>query len=134
MTALAAVVWLIWLFAPSSTWSIRLSREPIVWLGFGLVYGALLVAAAVDGLPDGAGFGSVEEVMRVFDSEWATLAGWAHYLAFDLFVGGWMLRDAPGGRHRLFFPLILTAIVAPIGLFVYLVGRQWFRRVDGREL
>ena len=134
MTGLAIAIWLVWILAPSSEWSTRLSREPVVWLGFGLIYAALLIAAAVEGLPDGAGFGSVEAVMLTFDSEWGVLAGWAHYLAFDLFVGGWILRDAPNGRYRLIVPLILTLVVGPIGLLIYLLGRTWFRREDGRRL
>ncbi len=128
MTALSVVVWLVWILAPGSDWSVRLAREPIVWFGYGLIYAALLLAAGLEGLPTGSGFHSVDAVMRVFDSEWAILAGWAHYLAFDLFVGGWMVRDAPNGRYRLAIPLLLTMLVGPIGLALYLLRRSWFQR------
>ena len=40
------------------------------------------------------GFGSLADVMKLFSNEWAVLAGWIHYLAFDLFVGAWEVKDA----------------------------------------
>jgi ABA4-like protein len=35
-----------------------------------------------------------ESVSALFENPWALLAGWTHYLAFDLFIGGWEIRDA----------------------------------------
>ncbi len=50
------------------------------------------------------------------------LAGWLHYLAFDLFVGAWEVRDASthGVPHVLVVPcLLLTFLLGPIGLLAY---------------
>jgi hypothetical protein len=58
---------------------------------------------------------------------WALLAGWTHYLAFDLFIGGWEVRDAQrrGISHLLVVPaLILTFLVGPAGLLLYLAIRR----------
>ena len=71
---------------------------------------------------------SLEGVMRLFASPWLVLAGWLHYLAFDLFVGAWLTRDASrnGIRHVLVVPcLIATLLAGPIGLGSYLVLRQF---------
>lgn len=92
-----------------------------------IVYlGALLSSSA----PDGAGFGSLEGVMRLFSSPWAVVAGWIHYLAFDLFVGAWEARDA----RRLDLPhlalvpcLALTLMFGPLGLALYGVLRRALR-------
>jgi hypothetical protein len=56
------------------------------------------------------------------------LAGWTHYLAFDLFIGGWEVRDAQrrGVPHLFIVPaLVLTFLLGPAGLLLYLATR-WF--------
>jgi hypothetical protein len=69
------------------------------------------------------GFSSLADVARLFDSPWLLLAGWVHYLAFDLFVGSWVARDARqrGIRHVLVVPcLALTFLFGPAGWLSYL--------------
>jgi hypothetical protein len=54
------------------------------------------------------------------------LAGWIHYLAFDLFIGSWEVRDAQrlGLNHLLVIPcLALTFLFGPIGLMLYFLIR-----------
>lgn len=94
-----------------------------------IVIPALLAVAYVVAIiptfpwPDGAGFSSLSGVRALFENPWALLAGWVHYLAFDLFVGGWELRDAQvrGVPHLLVIPaLILTFLFGPLGLLLYL--------------
>lgn len=66
----------------------------------------------------------------LFADPWMLLAGWIHYLAFDLFVGGWEVRDAQqrGIPHLLVVPaLVLTFMFGPAGLLVYL-GIRWLAR------
>ena len=42
----------------------------------------------------GAGFNSIAQVRALFSVDRALVAGWIHYLAFDLFIGSWEVRDA----------------------------------------
>ena len=56
-----------------------------------LAYAVLILVAWSDA--DG-GFDSLANVMMLFDSPMVALAGWVHYLAFDLFVGAWVVRRA----------------------------------------
>jgi len=90
-------------------------------------YLALLVAGlAGEGPPAGAGFTSLEGVRLLLSSEAALLAGWVHYLAFDLWVGSWEVEDAGLHRvpHGLLLPcLALTFFAGPIGLLLYLLLR-----------
>jgi hypothetical protein len=68
------------------------------------------------------GFDSLANVMKLFMNEWVALAGWIHYLAFDLFVGSWEVRDSQeqGISHWFVIPcLILTFLLGPIGLLAY---------------
>ena len=70
----------------------------------------------------GGGFGSLAEVAALFRQPWALLAGWVHYLCFDMWTGAWELRDAQrrGVPHALLVPcLLLTFLVGPVGLLLY---------------
>ncbi len=79
------------------------------------------------------GFGSLDEVKELFTSRWLVTAGWVHYLAFDLFVGGWEVADSRmrGLPHLLLLPcLALTFFFGPMGLLLYLCLRLFFRQVS----
>jgi len=81
--------------------------------------------------PEGAGFGSLESVMMLFQSPTAVLGGWIHYLVFDLFVGAWIVRDAKrqGIKHWLIMPFLLVTLMAgPAGLMLYLLLRLALKR------
>jgi hypothetical protein len=89
---------------------------------FAVVYVALLVTQrGADG-----GFGSLEQVALLFRNPWVLLAGWTHYLAFDLLIGSWETRDARahGIPHWLVLPcLFLTFMFGPTGWLLYMVIR-----------
>ncbi|WP_426060207.1 ABA4-like family protein [Hymenobacter sp. B1770] len=75
----------------------------------------------------GAGFGSLAQVAALFREPWALLAGWVHYLCFDLAVGAWEARDAHrrGMPHLVLIPcLVATFMLGPLGLLLYCGLRQ----------
>ena len=77
------------------------------------------------------GFGSLREVGMLFANPFALLAGWVHYLAFDLFIGAWEVRDAQKHQvpHLAVVPcLLLTFLFGPAGLLLYFVLRYALRR------
>jgi len=77
------------------------------------------------------GFNSLDAVMQLFTSRWLVLAGWIHYLAFDLFIGGWELADSRERKvpHLLMIPILfLTFLFGPMGLLSYLLLRLAFGR------
>lgn len=68
------------------------------------------------------GFGSLPEVQALFTHPQIALAGWLHYLAFDLFLGAWQVRTAraEGIPHWMVIPcLILTFLFGPAGLLAF---------------
>jgi hypothetical protein len=82
------------------------------------------------------GFGSLEGVMKLFTNQWAVLAGWIHYLAFDLFVGSWEVSDSQrnGISHVLVIPcLFLTFVFGPIGFLLYVVIKLLMPRKGGEN-
>ncbi|MEM9305603.1 MAG: abscisic acid-deficient protein Aba4 family protein, partial [Pseudomonadota bacterium] len=66
------------------------------------------------------------------------LAGWIHYLAFDLFIGGWIAVHADRvGLNRLIQAPILVAtfMFGPVGLALFLAMRAgYFRKVPGEPV
>ena len=93
-----------------------------------LLLGPFYIWALFFGPPpaEGAGFGSLEGVMLLFQSPMAVLGGWIHYLVFDLFIGAWIVRDArrQGINHWLTVPLLFVTLMAgPAGLMLYLLLR-----------
>ena len=75
------------------------------------------------------GFDTLANVQLLFTSPWAALAGWVHYLAFDLFVGCWIARQAMNAglpRWPLVIILPLTFLFGPMGLLAFEVFRVLF--------
>src|SRR5262245_54567898 len=65
------------------------------------------------------GFDSLDNVAALFRTRELLLAGWLHYLAFDLFVGAWIVRTARAASvpFLLVAPcLVLTFLFGPAGL------------------
>jgi hypothetical protein len=81
------------------------------------------------------GFTSIEGVRALFMSDAGVVIGWTHYLAFDLFTGLWIARDADakGFGRLLQLPfLAATFIAGPIGLWFWLLLREPAARRLGR--
>jgi hypothetical protein len=81
------------------------------------------------------GFGSLAEVSQLFSNPWLLLAGWIHYLAFDLLVGTWEAKDAraQGIPHVLVIPcLLLTFMFGPAGWLLY-QGLKRIRRAHATD-
>jgi len=113
--------WGVWLAAPRSAWAARLASHTAIFLALSAVYAALLVAALTGG---GASGGFDFDGLRAgLSTPLGFLAGWTHYLAFDLFVGAWIVRESRrldvGARPYLLFALL----AGPIGLGAFLARR-----------
>jgi hypothetical protein len=104
---------------PSRRWTPRIWQLTgwLIPLALALAYVALLLGHWGPG-----GFGSLAEVRQLFERPGLLAAGWLHYLAFDLFVGTWIARDAAqrGVPHLALLPcLALTFLFGPAGLLAY---------------
>lgn len=126
---MALAGWVLLLFAPlMPKFADRVAGYGIPVL-LALVYIAMMVAY----LPDSeGGFATLPEVMKLFTVPGLAMAGWLHYLAFDLFIGGWEVRTAQRERipHWLVLPcLVLTLLAGPIGLLLFLALRYGSRRL-----
>ncbi len=116
----ALVCWIALVFQPRRVAPLARFVVPTIFAG---IYIWALNTAPTN--PDG-GFGSLAQVKALFSQDRAVLAGWVHYLAFDFFIGCWMVLDAADRRinHLIVVPcLFLTFMFGPAGLLLYLALR-----------
>jgi hypothetical protein len=130
----ALLFWLLLAFGPRKTMWVRgifVFGTGMLAMTYSLLMLALL-AGSIDGGGNGAAnspdFTTLPGVMALFDTPGGTTIGWIHYLAFDLFVGIWIARNAD--RHAIAriwqIPILfLTFMLGPLGLFSYLVARAF---------
>ena len=120
--------WLLLVFLPRWKYVPQLICGVLIPLLLAIVY--LVLIAKYFGSAEG-GFGSLAGVHALFQNQGILLAGWIHYLAFDLFIGSWEVRDARrlGVHHLLVVPcLVLTFMLGPIGLLLYFIVRAVAKR------
>ena len=120
--ALASVGWLLLIIVPKRQLAVHVAGVffPLILATLSLYFIAMNLRGA-----DG-GFGSLADVAMLFQKRELLLAGWIHYLCFDLFIGAWALRDsqANGIPHLVMIPcLIMTFMLGPIGLLFYFAIR-----------
>jgi hypothetical protein len=120
----SAPVWLAMILAPRSRltrWLVE--RATLLFVGLGVAYDALLVSGVVRSgkMID---FGDPDAVRAALSNPDIFLAGWAHYIAFDLFVGRWIWEDSLSRGRGARLSLLLTWLAGPAGLSLYLVQRR----------
>jgi hypothetical protein len=118
--------WLLLIVAPHWKWTWRLRDSYFIPLLLAIVYGYLIITHM--GTAEDGGFSTLTQVKNLFANDFLLLAGWIHYLAFDLFVGSWIARDAQqkGINHLLTVPcLAFTFMLGPIGFLLYQVVKRF---------
>jgi hypothetical protein len=116
--SIALLSWATLILAPRWPALLAAIRYGVIGL-FCIAYAALVLLFFFR--VEGGGFGSLGEVRTLFASDPALFAGWLHYLAFDLFVGLWIVEraDARGLNRIIQAPLLFaTFMFGPIGLLM----------------
>ncbi|UGT65954.1 DUF4281 domain-containing protein [Nocardia gipuzkoensis] len=121
----AAPFWALMILAPRWRRTGAIIASPLICLPPLIIYLALIApelgsfaAALVD--PE------LSRLREVLGQESGAAAAWAHFVAFDLFLGRWIFQDsrARGRSPLLISPLLaLTILFAPIGVLLYLLIR-----------
>ena len=119
--------WLLLIVLPGKKWVTHLVSGAAIPAVLAALYIAM-IAMNLGGSE--GGFSSLQDVALLFRNPWLLLAGWVHYLAFDLLIGSWEVRDARqrGVPHWLVVPcLIPTFLFGPAGWLIYLGVRSTAR-------
>ncbi|MEU8233673.1 ABA4-like family protein [Actinoplanes sp. NPDC048967] len=130
--AVAAPFWALMILVPGWSWTRRIIASPLIVLPVVVIYALLVVPAFGEVLPAVASptLGGVRELLGTADG---AAAAWAHMLAFDLFVGRWSWLDSRtrGVPALIMSPvLLLTILLGPLGLLVYLLVRVRYRPAE----
>ena len=124
--------WFILIFFPQSNICRYLVTSIFPYLVFGLVYIYLLFLfykTDYNFLNNFNLYLGLNELKNLFEDNSFLIAFWLHFLAINLFCGAWIVKDSQKfiiSKIIVFFPLIITYFIGPIGLFVYWVIRIFF--------
>ena len=95
-----------------------------------LVYSYLLYSLFNDGYDFLRNFElylGLSSILNLFSDRSFLILFWCHFLAINLFCGGWIVKDSQKfGINKILItlPLILTYFIGPIGITIY-----WFIRI-----
>jgi len=115
----ALVAWVLLAVLPRQRWVTSIVSGMAVPAGLAVAYIIIIASQWSSGT---GGFSTLDAVSGLFGNRWLLLAGWLHYLAFDLLVGTWEVRDARqrGIPHLAVLPcLALTFMFGPAGWLLY---------------
>ena len=126
--------WLILLFFPQSKICglFVTSIFPILILGsvyFYLLY--YFLASGYDFSENFSLYMGLYYLRDLFENELFLMIFWIHFLAMNLFCGSWILRDSQKlymSKFLVFFPIVITYFVGPIGVFIYWILRIFFAK------
>lgn len=119
---LVAIVWILMIFAPKWKVTQAIISTFSVVLILSVTYSILIISSF--GTLDFMDFTSLQGIMNLLQHSdaWGSSALWYHFLAFDLFVGTWILKDAQklSIPHFLIIPcLFFTFMLGPLGFVLY---------------
>jgi hypothetical protein len=102
-----------------------------------LAYAYLLYIVSLDGydfLQNFKLYLGLSEISNLFENQSFLILFWAHFLAMNLFCGGWIVKDSRIfgiNKFLVSLPLIITYLIGPIGLTVYWMIRVFYaKRID----
>lgn len=125
--------WVLLILSPLGGFIKKIVQWGIVPFIVSLVYAWLMINHF--GSAEG-GFGSLAEVKTLMSNDHLLLAGWLHYLAFDLWVGSWAMFNSKkhGIPHFIMIPIMLAIfMLGPLGLATYYLIRSLYTKNVNHE-
>ena len=122
--------WIILIFFPQSNLCRYFVTSIFPYLIFSSVYVFLLIEFYKDNYNFVDNFNlylGLDSLNNLFDNDYFLITFWVHFLAINLFCGSWIVKDSlklTMPKFLVFFPLIVTYFIGPLGIFIY-----WFIRI-----
>ena len=113
--------WMLLLFFPKQSITQKVIAYP--WVPLVIAFGYIYFMGMTSGTFS-ADFTSLNGLTKMFQNANAqgVAAGWLHYLAFDFWVGCWMLKNSQekGVKHLwMLVPMLFTFMLGPVGIIIY---------------
>jgi hypothetical protein len=73
----------------------------------------------------------LSELSRLFEDHLYIMIFWTHFIAINLFIGGWIVKDSQKfsiNKVLMAVPLIVTYLIGPLGLFLYWIIRIFYAK------
>ena len=115
------IFWFFLLVFPKSKLTQKMTDFP--WIPLVIAFGYIYFLGTSDSIFS-VDFSSLSGLTEMFQNSnpRGVAAGWLHYLAFDFWVGCWILRDSQkkGVKHAfIIFPMLFTFMLGPVGVIIY---------------
>ena len=128
---LVLLVWILMIVAPKWKVTRKIIDTFAITIILSIIYGAIIISSF--GKVDFMDFGSLDGIVKMLQNSdaWGSSAIWYHFLAFDLFVGSWILRDSQklGIPHLVVIPcLLFTFMMGPLGFLIYQIVKFGYMR------
>lgn len=123
---MAMIMWVLMIFVPKWKVTTFLMDHKIIPILLSIVYAIYIYISLSSG--GGMDFGSLGSVMELFTKEDAVMAGWVHYLSFDLLIGMWMLKQNESlNIHQLLMApcLVFTFMLGPVGFLLFSIIKSF---------
>ena len=126
--------WIILLFFPNSGVSKYMVRSIFPFMIFSFVYVYLFYYFFLNDFELINNFNlylGIEQLSELFSETGFLIMFWCHFLAINLFCGGWIVNDAKKymiSKGLVFIPLIVTYFIGPIGIFIYWIVKIFFSK------
>ena len=113
--------WMLILFFPKQSITQKVIAYP--WVPLVIAFGYIYFMGMTSGTFS-ADFTSLNGLTKMFQNAnpQGVAAGWLHYLAFDFWVGCWMLKNSQekGVKHLwMLLPMLFTFMLGPVGIIIY---------------
>ena len=73
----------------------------------------------------------IDDISSLFSEKNFLMMFWTHFIAINLFTGGWIVKDAQRfsiNKIVLIIPLLTTYLIGPLGLFLYWLIRIFYAK------
>ncbi len=73
----------------------------------------------------------INRLTDLFSNNSFLIIFWIHFVSINLFVGGWIVKDSLKfnmNKVLLFFPLIITYLIGPLGIVVYWIIKIFYAK------
>ncbi len=126
--------WIILIFFPQSKVCQILTTSIFPLFLFSIIYGYLIYWIFKNDyifLDNFNLYKGLDNIQNLFSDSSFLILFWTHFLAINLFCGSWIVKDSNKyniSKGLIFFPLILTYFIGPIGIFVYWIIKIFFSK------
>ena len=126
--------WFVLIFFPQSKMCKIFTSSIFPVIIFSIIYSYLIYIIFIDDydfLKNFSLYLNFANLLNLFENSYFLILFWVHFLALNLFCGGWMVNDYQKfnmPKVLIFFPLIITYFIGPLGIFLYWIIKLFYAK------